>query len=388
MENHNQRAIGAINSGMNISGMNDCFIATRHTRLLDMLSKPTPLLSFLAVISLLSWQSCGPAFCQEDDAGSGQTQPAPKPEPKPEAKKALSAEAVKHYNRGLEFHQSGFLVKAIEEYKAAIAADDRLEQAYSNLGLIYISQKSYELAQDAFNKALFLRPNRPTSLNGLASVLYARGKVGPAIENWQKAVEIDPKFASAYFNMGTALESQKKPDEALKVYVRAINIAPDMADAYYHMANLLSKEKHPAQALVLFRKSVELAPESEFARDARKQISGIENQFVKESGKTTKAANKLVGENTITTSTATESPSMGATKREIAETARRDAEKKQMLKEAKAKGLVPKEAPKERGAFFGFGKPKKVDPNLKMFVQPPPQQKPDLYPNKSPEIEP
>lgn len=352
----------------------------------------TPMLTKLLLISctavaLFGFGSCPPGLCQEEDTAAD-AQPAVKPEPKPEARKALSAEAVKHYNRGLEMHQSGFLVKAIEEYKAAIAADDRLEQAYSNLGLIYISQKSYVLAQDAFDKALFLRPNRPTSLNGLASVLYARGQVGPAIQNWQKAVEIDPKFASAYFNMGTALESQKKSEEALKVYVKAVNIAPDMADAYYHMASLLSKEKHPAQALVLFRKSVDLAPESEFARDARKQISGIESQFAKEAGKTTKAANKMLGENSATAAAAVESPSMGATKKDIADTAKRDFERKRLIKEAKANGLIVKEAPKERGAFFGFGKPKKVDPNLKMFVQPPPQAKPDLYPNKSIEIEP
>ena len=113
-----------------------------------------------------------PAFSEDGDA--------------PPVKKGYSAEAVKHYNTGLKLHQSGYLQKAIEEYKLAIASDDTLEQAYSNLGLIYISQKSYALAQEAFDKALKLKPNRPTSLNGLASVLYARGQTAPAIENGRK----------------------------------------------------------------------------------------------------------------------------------------------------------------------------------------------------------
>lgn len=328
-----------------------------------------------------------PAHCQEED-----NQAAASPEP---AKKGYSAEAVKHYNTGLKLHQSGYLQKAIEEYKQAIAADDSLEQAYSNLGLIYISQKSYALAQEAFDKALRLKPNRPTSLNGLASVLYARGQTAPAIEKWQKAVEVDPRFASAYFNMGTALEAQKKTQEALKVYFKAVSIAPDMADAFYHMGNLFNKEKHPAQALILLRRSVDLAPESEFARDARKQIASIETQFAKESGKDVRrsangsttgssAANGSVSgsnSNTIAplgtngtssgNASRTQSPSVGASREDIAESAARAVERKQLEKERKAEA-ARKAKDEKSGGLFGLGKKKaKSDANLKMFVQQP-----------------
>ena len=324
----------------------------------------------LALISLISLSSLTiqAGLCQEPSE-------APAAEAKP---RAYSAEAIKHYNKGLEFHQSGFFEKAVGEYKLAIASDDRLEQAYSNLGLIYISQKSFVLAQDAFDKALFIKPNRPTSLNGLASVLFARGQVEPAIEKWQKAVSVDPKFASAYFNMGTAFESQKKYDEALAVYVKAVTIAPDMADAFYHMGSLLNKQKHPAQALVLLRKAVDLAAESEFARDARKQISSIEGQFAKDSSKEGGRDGGRDGKDGKTKVVSdlpparAQSPSVGASRQEIIDSAARNVEKKKQEKEKKAAdALKAKENPStEKGGLLGLVK-RKPKAEMKMFVHPP-----------------
>jgi len=340
----------------------DLRISLRHAMLGTInigLAKAT-LMALLAT-SLLALTSSLPARCQE-----------PGDKPAADAKpRAYSAEAIKHYNRGLEFHQSGFFEKAVAEYKLAIASDDRLEQAYSNLGLIYISQKSYALAQDAFDKALFLKPNRPTSLNGLASVLFARSQVDQAIEKWQKAVAVDPKFASAYFNMGTAYESQKKYDEALAVYVKAVSIAPDMADAFYHMGSLLNKQKHPAQALVLLKKAVDLAAESEFARDARKQILSIENQFAKDAGKDSGKDNKNKVVSDLPPNRS-QSPSVGASRQEIIDSAARNVEKKKLEKEKKAaEALRAKEHPEERqGGLLGLVK-RKPKSEMKMFVHPP-----------------
>ncbi len=202
--------------------------------------------------------------------------------------KSYDPEAVKHYNKGLELQNSGFFNKAAEEYRFAIKADDRLEQAYSNLGLVYIAQKNYPRAREAFDRALALKPNRPTSLNGLASVLYAQNQWDLAIEQWKKAIHFNPRFAPAYSNMGAAFEHQKSYAEALDAYVKAVTINPgaDMADAYYHIGLLMIKLGHPAQALVQLEHAVILSPESEFARDARKHITTIKDNYAKQGGDT------------------------------------------------------------------------------------------------------
>lgn len=194
-------------------------------------------------------------------------------------KPSYKDEAVRHYNRGHDLHKQGFFNQAITEYKAALAADDRMEEAYTNLGLIYAAQKNYPKATEAFKKSLAINPNRTNALNGLGTVLYAKNKFAEAMEQWKKAVEIDPRFASAYFNMGNALETEKDYKGAVDAYVSAIAISPTLADAYYHVGSIYAKEKHPAQAIVLFQKAIDLQPAADFVRDAKTTMSRLDAEF-------------------------------------------------------------------------------------------------------------
>ncbi len=211
--------------------------------------------------------------------------PAPEAEAstaEPGKKKRYNAMAIKHYNRGVELHQTGFLNQAVEEYKAAIESDPTLLEAYTNLGLIYSFQRSYAKAIEAFNKALELKSKDTTALNGLATVLYARGRVDEAMTKWKEAIDINPRFASAYCNMGTALENEKDYSKALGCFVKALRINPKMADAYYSIGNIYYKDKHPAQAYLFLSKAIVLSPEAEFVREAKHQISTIDGQLGKD----------------------------------------------------------------------------------------------------------
>jgi len=203
-------------------------------------------------------------------------------------------DAIKHYNHAVELHQSGFLNQAIGEYKAAIEADDRLEEAYSNLGLIYAAQRNYTKAIDVFNKALALRPARPTTLNGLGTVLYAKGKVKEAMEKWQQTVEADPSFAPAYYNIGNAFENEKDDQAAIDAYAKALKVNPSMSDAYYRIGSIYSRDKHLAQALLLLSRAVQLSPGAEFVHDAKKQISTLEIQLSTKDDEETQMPMKVI----------------------------------------------------------------------------------------------
>lgn len=259
-----------------------------------MTSKQNAKSSVIACLASLLLTSGAPALAQDaeqpaDAKAAPAATPAEKPAEKPKADAAAKGgghthppAARDHYNRGVELHRSGFLNKAILEYKEAINADEHMEPAYSNLGLVYTAQKSWSKALEAFDKALAMKPDRTTSLNGLGTVLYAMKRNDEAMEKWKKAIEIDPNFASAYYNMGNAYETQEKNRDALLAYVKASDINPKMADAYYRMGTLMNKTKHGPQAAVLLQKAVKLAPDAEFSRDAKRQLEGLDKQFEKE----------------------------------------------------------------------------------------------------------
>lgn len=192
---------------------------------------------------------------------------------------AYASDAVKHYNTAHDLQSSGFLNQAIVEYKAAIEADSRLERAWSNLGSIYASQRSFHKALDAFQKALAIKPNSPETLNGMASVFFDRGKLEKAKLLWHQAIEINPKFAAAHFNIGNALENEHQLPSAAQEYVKAIEIDPKMGEAFYRVAMLYLKEEHLAQARVMFAEALILGPAAEYMRDAKKQLSALDAAF-------------------------------------------------------------------------------------------------------------
>lgn len=270
-----------------------------------------------------------------------------KVEVKPTAKE-LRKQAVKHYNQGVELHKKGHFNKAILEYKEAINANPKLEQAYSNLGLIYTAQKSWNKAMEAFEKALEIKPDRATSLNGLGSVLLALKKPEQAMEKWEKAISINPNFESAYFNMGVIYENEDNYIKALEVYNKALAVNPRMADSYFRMGTLMNKKEHPAQALVLLNKAISLEPAGDFVREARKQIASITKDLKKEETeiKEEKDLPKEVDKKIVSDNGATS--------------------KKAKVKEKEGKGI------KLRSLFKRNKKSETAD--MDMFIQPPKEQ--------------
>lgn len=313
-------------------------------------ANPAPAASFAGLNTIAA------AAEGEADAES----PADKPK-----KKQYAEEAVKHYNRGVEFHQNGSLNQAIQEYKAAIAADGRLAEAYSNLGAVYLAQKSYDKAAEAFNKALALKPDKPTTLNGLGNALYARGKAAEAKDKWAKAVEIDPSFGSAYYNMGNALESEKDDKGALSEYMKAIEANPKvtMPDAYYRIGGILHKTKHLAQSHVFLKKSLELAPNSDFVRDAQKMLKEQETEFAREAA--TKEVEMTVVPPTKESSTTTKKTGDGT----VAAVEKKAAADKPAAEKSATEKSTDSGAQKPR--FPMFRRKAKEEKKVEMFVQPP-----------------
>lgn len=283
-------------------------------------------------------------------------------------KKGYAEDAVKHYNRGVEFHQNGDLNQAIKAYKEAIVADGRLAEAYSNLGAVYLAQKSYDKAAEAFSKALALKPDRPTTLNGLGNALYARGKAAEAKDKWAKAIEIDPNFASAYYNMGNALESEKDDKAAIGEYMKAIGANPKMADAYYRIGGILHKTKHPAQANVFLKKSMELAPNADFQRDAVKMMKEEEVEFTRE-----------VDSKQVEMTVVPPSKDSGTARKTTSDAAVAAAEKKTTNT---APDKVTPESKEKAPRFPLFKRKTREEKKVEMFVQPPSATQ-DLKPSPS-----
>lgn len=149
-----------------------------------------------------------------------------------------SASAVGHFNQGVEYMQRGQLEQALSEYRLALSADNRMEEAYSNMGAVYAELGDHGSAIDSFKKALALKPNRSHTLNLLATVLYDEGRVQEAKETWGRTVGQDSNYIPAIYNLGVAFEAENDLEGAYVAYRHALQLAPNFGDAQERLGRL------------------------------------------------------------------------------------------------------------------------------------------------------
>ena len=76
---------------------------------------------------------------------------------------------------------------------------------YTELGLIYIQQKRYELAELVLNKAVEADAKDPTIYNAAALLALRQGKAQEAFDRFDKAVSLDANYMDARYNKASVL---------------------------------------------------------------------------------------------------------------------------------------------------------------------------------------
>jgi Flp pilus assembly protein TadD len=81
----------------------------------------------------------------------------------------------------------------MDDYQAALPALKRLAEmepdnpsVYQNLGAVYARLLQFEEAEAAYRRTILLRPNSADALLHLGYVLKQTGRIGEAIDAWQR----------------------------------------------------------------------------------------------------------------------------------------------------------------------------------------------------------
>jgi protein O-mannosyl-transferase len=201
--------------------------------------------------------------------------------------------AETHDDLGIALYKQGLVGEALQHHYEAIRINPKLASAYGNLGIIFLSQKKVEEAVVRFREALRLDPQNPellyylglalakqdkneeavdlykTALEmgpsdpvSLGNILFALGKYGEAVEQFEKNLNMKPDSASAETQntLGVALYRQGMLNEALPHYYEAIRIKPGLADAHANLGIILSSQNRIEEGMAQFREALKLDP--------------------------------------------------------------------------------------------------------------------------------
>lgn len=127
-------------------------------------------------------------------------------------------------------------------------------------GNIYMNQRKFSEAADAFRKAVALDAASAEAVNNLGEALGELKQYQPALAAFQKAVALDPAYLKARYNVGVTYDRLGQPKYAEFVYKILIRDFPEFALAYDSLAVALSKSGRAQEAVAFHQKAISLTP--------------------------------------------------------------------------------------------------------------------------------
>lgn len=206
------------------------------------------------------------------------------------------------------YFQRGQLSVALEEIKAALAADPNYGTAFNVLGLINMDLGENLKADEAFKKALSILPNDSDALNNYGWFLCQTKRERESIERFMQALK-NPLYASPdkpYLNAGIC--SQRMGDEpaAEDFFRKALSLDPlnaganlRLGDMFYRRGEFdkarahvdrINKNYDPSAeslwlALRIERKAGDRVAEASFAAQLRRRYANSEEFLLLQQGK-------------------------------------------------------------------------------------------------------
>lgn len=102
---------------------------------------------------------------------------------------------------------------------------------FNDLGNLMVLSGKLTEAEQAYRRALELKPDRVTARFNLGLLLQEMGRSREAMAEYQKVIKADPTHAWAYYQIGTLHEKAQLGERAVRAYARAFSLDPQLAFA-------------------------------------------------------------------------------------------------------------------------------------------------------------
>ncbi|HZX23205.1 MAG TPA: sulfotransferase [Woeseiaceae bacterium] len=127
---------------------------------------------------------------------------------------------------------------AIRLYEQLLDKQPELAPVHFNLALLYKKQKRYEDALAAYRRAAELGIDRVQEVWSNMGVLYSdMRRPDEAREMYERALAADPAYVPALFNLAGLYEESGEREEALRLYERILGIEPGHGESLARIAH-------------------------------------------------------------------------------------------------------------------------------------------------------
>jgi tetratricopeptide (TPR) repeat protein len=190
---------------------------------------------------------------------------------------AKAAELKKVFEEGVAASRSGSHDTAIEKFNAALAISPQCFDCQFNIGVALMAKKDEKAAEEAWKKALEMKPDYAEALTALSTLYNNQKRFDEASAMSAKAASSGGGAgnADAVFNQGIILWNQGKIADAKVKFEEAIKLNASHPDAHYQLGMALLNEGKLPEAVTAFETYVKLAPEGQYATQAKGMIAQL-----------------------------------------------------------------------------------------------------------------
>jgi tetratricopeptide (TPR) repeat protein len=160
----------------------------------------------------------------------------------------------------LLFKQEEFGEKAEAIANFAVSADGNNSEAYRALGYAYEIQQRYDLAHEAYIKAIKLDPQNELAQFGNAHTHDLEGQIEKAEAGYKAALKTNPDLAEAYIGLGRIYIASGERDKAIEAFKNGLAKA----------SNKHRKSEASASLAIIYLADYDVAAAKPYAEDAVK----------------------------------------------------------------------------------------------------------------------
>ena len=159
---------------------------------------------------------------------------------------------------GRAFAEAGYPEQAIQEFKKALALDEKFPGAHYSLGAAYLvglADAAFPEAAEEFRKELANHPNDVLSLYQLGYIAASQHQIKEAENYLGRAATLDPANPDVYLSLGQAYAEAERRTEAEAALRKSIELTKDVSRnhyqvqrAHYLLGRLLLQAGHQDEA--------------------------------------------------------------------------------------------------------------------------------------------
>ena len=175
------------------------------------------------------------------------------------------------YYRAMCKKNGGDLKGGEKDLLKVIQLNNKLMEAYLELGEIYLARKEYSKAKKYFEGGEDVAPKSVQPKYMLGILAYSRGELPKAAKLYDKCIELDPAFAPAYMYLGIIKyrSNGKEPEKNLELFNRSIQADSTFTPAYFWRALVFHGDRNNEGAYNDMNTLVRLMPDNALALTMR-----------------------------------------------------------------------------------------------------------------------